>query len=163
MLRSLKGYIRLMAKRHKWRSVLLSVEDIVQEATIVLWKVLVLYKDKDEEELVKIFMASFRRHLWHIYRKESIKNEQKCQSLHNFVGNKFEADPASYSEQSGELLVRLRNGGKEVSLLPWDFYKHKLRELARKIGRNNLRDFIYKGRKMNTAYFEQRKEEVLVG
>lgn len=153
MLRSLKGYIRLMAKRHKWRSVLLSIEDIVQEATIVLWRVLVLYRDKGEEELVKLFMTSFRRHLWHIYKKEGIKNEQRVESLHAREGACLGRD---------ELVIRLRDGGKDVALLPWDFYKLKLRELARKIGRKNLHDFIHKGRKMNTAYFEKRKEEVLV-
>lgn len=167
MLRLLKGYIRLMANRHKWRSVLLSVEDVVQEGTVVLWKILVKYRKATPEELTKLFMVSFRRHLVAICKKEGIKNDRyvtSLQALESAYNEKSEATSGFPTYGRGELAgIRLRDGGKPhgVTLLPWDFYAMKLRELSRRIGKKTVHSFIHEGRRANTIHFERRKEEVL--
>lgn len=150
-----------MAKRHSWRSVLLSLEDVVQEGTVVLWKILVKYRKAKPEELVKIFMVSFRRHLVAICKKEGIKNDRYVTSLEALAAA-YDARSVEAHGFSPESFIRLRDGGKgeHITMLPWDYYAMRLKELSKRIGRKNVEALVHEGRKATKSY-EFRKEEVL--
>lgn len=161
MLRLLKGYLVLTGKRNGWRSIVYGIEDIIQEASIVLWKVLLKYPKATPEEITKIFMVSLRRHLGHIFKKEDMRHEKFVHSLDNLLGHASDGRGKMEDRVEIQEVILLRDGGRPMAMLPWDYYEMKLRLIAKKIGKAKLRSFIHEGRKANTEFVEKRKEEVM--
>jgi len=140
----LNSYIRSIASRCRRQSILLGKEDLIQEASFVLWRVVKRYPKAHGEEIVKLFKVSFRRHLADLF---GAKNRiDKMESLDN-IG------------ESIEVHVNLSSSG----LLPWDYYRYHIRCLEMALGRKEVRDMIdnVSLRKARDVSFRKRKEAIL--
>ena len=140
---SLRAYIGSVVRRVGWKTKLYGEEDIAQEATIVLWRYIKEYPDKDGIELIKIFKKSLTRQLASLFRTNHIKKMDRMVSLD------VEVHDDEYVIAPG-------------SLVPWNWYDKRLHELGQKIGHMTLHDLIHRNRVcQHGSEFEKHKEMVM--
>lgn len=155
-LRNLRGYILSISKKVCRRSLMMGVEDVAQEGTIVLWRIIKNKPGITGDDLVKLFKTSFRNRLASLFRVGHVKAEQKSVSLDAY-GKTGEEDTNAEDELDVRIvLTSVRN------VLPWDFYKVSLQRLGRRVGFRVLRSMIDGERKgVKESDFQRRKKELL--
>lgn len=151
---ALRGYIYGIASKIGYKDViLLSQEDLVQEALMVLWRVLDKYPQAEGVSILKLFKVSFTRRLASLYRVE--RHKHKMSSLEDYIEKDRENN-----EGNLEYRIDLRfslAGPKCVT--PWDFYRYHLKRIEKKIGWKLLRSYVHCERKGKG--FDAQKEVVL--
>ena len=152
-LKKLRPYIETISynvSRKSWRrSILFSKEDLVQEACIVLWKVLEDHPEARGIHVVKLFKRYFTNRLASILRSKKVR-EDRIKSLDEIQENRV------------EIHFDLKSKIGNQSVLPWDFYRYQLKRLEDRIGKENLRHMIHSdSRKMDSQCFELRREEII--
>jgi DNA-directed RNA polymerase specialized sigma24 family protein len=142
-LKVMRDYIRTRASRLVGRSVLFGLDDLVQESTIVLWKVLREYPEASTEELVKLFKMSLTHRYASMFRMKRVKIEKRMHSLDSI-------------KDEPEKLFRVTS--KEV--LPWDFFRHRLAQIATRLDKESYAKICYAPSRINDLYL-RRKEDAL--
>ena len=155
-LRSLRGYILSVSRKVCRRSLMMGIEDVAQEGTIVLWRIIKNRPNITGDDLIRLFKTSFRNRLASLFRVGHVKAEKVSVSLDAY-GKTGEEDVNAEDELDVRIvLTSVRN------VLPWDFYKVSLKRLGRQVGFKVLRALIDRERRgMKEADFQRRKEELL--
>jgi DNA-directed RNA polymerase specialized sigma24 family protein len=151
----LKRYINSTAYDLEWRSVLYDADDLIQEACMVLWRVIESYPAAKGIELVKLFKTSFSRHLASVYRRKRVKLERR----NKLQLETLETRAAGHDPLSREL-ERVRFQVMKRSVLPWDFFKIRLEGLSQRLGRERWKRLVDVPSRINDEYL-RRKEESL--
>lgn len=112
--------IRKRAKRLVRRSVMYGYEDLVQECSMVLWRVITKYPAAKGVDLLKLFNRSLKNHFVSIFRqdREWLKLEDRTERQ----VNPLEAE-----------LGGTRRGILNRHVLPWDFFRCRLALIATKL------------------------------
>jgi DNA-directed RNA polymerase specialized sigma24 family protein len=152
----LKTYIKSTAYQLEWRSVLYDSDDLVQEASMVLWRVIENYPAAKGTELVKLFKTSFSRHLASVYRRKRIKNDQR----NKVTFENLEMGHGSGSDPLTAELNRTRRKIMERTILPWDFFRVRLSKLSERLDRERWRRLVEVPSRINDEYL-RRKEASL--
>jgi len=139
--------IKSVAQRHAWRSVLYDSEDLCQEASIILWRVLEEYPSARGIDLIRLFRKSLRRRIKDIFRMKLIKAERRVARLEAMLG------PAS-QEQDGPASFA------GSPLLPLDFFRAKLSALTGRLGRERCKRLVEVSSRINDQYLKK-KEDLL--
>jgi DNA-directed RNA polymerase specialized sigma24 family protein len=145
-LDEMSRFIRRRAKCLVRRSVLFGYDDLMQECSMVLWRVLESYPDARGVELLKLFNRSMKNHFASLFRpdREWLKLDDKTDQF----------DPLA-SE-----LNQVRLGIMKRHILPWDFFRYRLALIATKLDKEKyLRLCEIRGRANNVSL--RKKEEEL--
>lgn len=122
-LEDLRPYIEKVARNCQNRSNLYGTEDLVQEATIVLWRCMEEYPSATETELIRLFKRSLTNRLASLFRRRYIREEASWKSLDD-LGMRKEANV--------DICRDLMRG--KVSITPWKFYAELSRYLMEAMG-----------------------------
>ena len=153
-LKDVSRYLYKVAHKHKQRSPVYSLEDLVQEGLMVLWKILNRYPKLGGRELIALYGKALRERYVDLFRPRVMRMDGKVRSL-DCMAN-FEEDELEPPDIR-EIIVCPRN------MLPWDFYTKSLRALEKRLGRKAVRQLVRGNRQ--GRYFMKKvlrtKEEIM--
>lgn len=141
-LAKLARYINATARHLEWRSTLYDVDDLSQEAAIVLWRVLTEYPSASKDETVKLFKTSLVHKLASIFRKKRFKLELRQKRL----------------EESGESTDDFDTGWHSGEVLPWDFFKRRLEAIAQRLDKERYVRLLFVSSRINDKYLKLKED-----
>jgi DNA-directed RNA polymerase specialized sigma24 family protein len=145
-LDEMSRFIKRRAKKLVERSVLFGYDDLIQECSMVLWRVLEKYPDARGVDLLKLFNRSMKNHFASLFRpdREWLKLDDKTDQF----------DPLA-SE-----LNQVRLGILKRHVLPWDFFRYRLALIATKLDKEKYIRLCEIPKRANNISLRRKEEEL---